>query len=364
VHFGVIMELRITNSMKILRRLSTAVVATCLAYACLRGPAVAAQALSNFNVKEAGINISYPTGWKVQEHPDKDSLVKFSGATGDGVAGEISVNAAKQFSGVSLETFAQMLQDVVASKLTSYHVTKQTTVYIGKQKNLKAICREANFSVGTLPIMQRYVIFVCADNFVTVSTISSPNQSEKLIALSNEVFDSITGSTGKQSDSHPSETASTSNSQFTDYTDKRVPVSFSYPRGWTSEEAEDLDHPAKIVGHYPDGSYAEISLYRGDSHPYVTMEQMLQELENRYYANSKDYRLVRQEPSAFGSGTAIQGIAEEVSFDYKGMKVKQCFVFFPCKDKVYLLSVLSPNLKDSELQALFHKVIATIRLTD
>lgn len=349
--------------MKIFQRPSILLATIYCVFGYLTGAAASASDLSNFSVKEAGINVAYPTGWKVQEHSDKDNLVKFSGSTSDGASGEISVNACKQ-NGVSLEAFAKLLQDILVSKIPSYRVTKQTTINIGRQKNIKALCRDASFSVGTMSIKQRYVLFNCLDNVVTVSLISPNSQFEKLVPLSNEVFDSIISSAGTQRDASRLESASTPGNQYIDYRDKKVPVSFSYPKGWTSEDAEDRDHLAKLVGHYPDGSIAEISLYCGDSHPFVSMEQMLQELENRFYSDRKDYRLVRQEPAAFGSGTNIQGIAQEVSFDYKGMNVKQCFVCFPCKEKYYLLSVLSPNLKDSELQSLFHKVIATIRLSE
>jgi hypothetical protein len=330
--------------------------------------------LTDYYVKDAGMTVSYPRSWKVEEHPEKGTAVKFTD-TAPGSIANYSVMVS-QNTGGSLDTYVRVVEDAFLSHLPAYKRLDQREVAIGRNRRMTATSNLFTFDMNGIAIKERMTMFPLGTNWVTIAFAAIDSQFDKANPLSNQVLVSISPSA--PGNRLPNATAavpvagttgsaahrSGESYEFSTCQQEKGPVAFAYPKNWQVEHLDDPDHPLKISSKESNGSFAEMNLYCGDMHPYATVEQMLQSLEDKYYAGKKNYRLAHQDPGSFGAGGSLQGICQEVSFEQNGMQVRQKMAAFQVKDKIYVLSLVSPNWKDSEMQSLFSKVLATVRLSN
>jgi hypothetical protein len=98
--------------------------------------------------------------------------------------------------------------------------------------------------------------------------------------------------------------------------------------------------------------------------PNVTVDYMLGKMEEKVYDGKKNYRLINRQPVSFGSGTSLDGVEQEISFEHNGTPFRQRLLSFVVRDKVYLLSLISTRTNDADDRMLFGRLKASIAVKD
>ena len=120
------------------------------------------------------------------------------------------------------------------------------------------------------------------------------------------------------------------------------------------------DHPLEISGSDNAGHQGMIALFSGELHPLATVDQTVQSIEERHFQSKTSYRLIKSETISFGSSAKLEGIEHESSYQEAGQPVKQYALFFRNKGELNALIFAGFGWKDSEVNNLFHKILASV----
>ncbi len=332
--------------------------------------------MGTYRLPSLGLSVSYPVKWKVEEKPDKDTLVKVSGTVQESLSGIMTVST-NQRNDLSLATFCKMLEEGHLSKQPGYQKLSEYLMNFGRDHKFVGINRLISLDMGGTKVRQRWVVFPYGADFVCIVFTSTAEQYDKIAPLYNDMLvrlapPEVTSTATRspyQAHAAGADTAvatgsginaGTSAGQFIGVKANGTPVSFSYPQNWQVEEPGEGGHLLKISNKPADGRASEISLYCSDMPPNVTADFMLSKLEEKVYEGKKNYRLVNRQPANFGSGTTVDGVEQEISFEHNGSPFRQRLVSFVVKDKFYLLSLVSNRTNDVDDRMLFSRIKASI----
>ena len=103
-----------------------------------------------------------------------------------------------------------------------------------------------------------------------------------------------------------------------------------------------------------------VALFVGDLHPSISTEQAVQDLEDRHLAKVPGYRRTGQEVATFWPTVRVTGVVHESSFTQDGLPALQKAVFIREGNQLYALMLRGVAWKESELELLFRKIMATV----
>jgi len=317
------------------------------------------QSLSDYHNAQLGLDLKYPSGWNVQSQPDKDSLVKIGGSKNN-TSGEVavSVNSDPNMTGNNMSKVMQMM---FWRQLQNYKLISEKNIAFGPNRKLRGVMDDLSFEMNGTPIRQRYVFFEHGGR-VVVLTFTSPAQGfEKLVPTYNDILLAVTPSQPggeRKTEKHGTEDGAW---QLTRIQPEGLPMHFGYPKGWSVlQRHDDPDHPLEVAGQDAAGHNASIAVFNGDLHPYASVEQAIQGIEERYLKTKSSYRQTKHENISFGSSSKLDGIVHESSFEDHGAMAAQRAVFFRQGDKLFVLMFTSFGWKDNEANSLFHKILASV----
>lgn len=321
-----------------------------------------AKYFTRYQSTAAGITIDYPRGWKIVQHPDKDCLVKFQ-SMDNSSGGEISLS---RISGptANVRDTAHLFETAIFPKLQNYKKLQERKISFGPNHNLEGDLFDISFEFGTTAVNQRYVFFPHGPNVLTLAFTSAASAFSELTPVFNDVLLSVQLTRPSANGSTHGATTEKDNTHFqlTPFRAKNIPFRFAYPSDWSAELRNDPDHPLEITGKDSHGHVAVLSLYTNDWNPDANLEQIAQAVDNRYLANKPGYRQTKCESVSFGSGSGLDGVVREASFQENGIPAKQIAVFFRDKERLEVISLTSFGWNESSINALFHKLLATIEL--
>ncbi len=315
--------------------------------------------LTPYVLNGAGLAFSYPRGWKVNERPDADSLVKISGTGADGMGAEFAVGMHQISPGLTKETFATMFEETAIGKLPGYKKVDEKRVSFGQQRAFEGVLEDFSFDANGTRVTQRLVTTSADDRIYTFAFTCSGTQFEKLMPLCDQILatmkrDGGSGRTARAVGAQPQAIA------WESFHSASVPFSLSYPSGWRLEETGEKDHPLKIAGTDRVGRFAGVDVHCGDLHPAASLEMLADGLEGKYFTDLKNYKRGKRESTNFGRSSNLQGLYQEISFEKDGHPAKQLSVFFRNGDRCYMLSMTAMGWTDNEMESVFHKMLATV----
>ncbi|HEY9786263.1 MAG TPA: hypothetical protein V6D17_12725 [Candidatus Obscuribacterales bacterium] len=106
-------------------------------------------------VHSTGVSFSYPKGWKVEKHPDKDTLVKVSS---ERAACDISLSASDNELNLRLTDWLNIVDRYFLSKLPGFKELSREYVLIGRHKNIPALSRQLKLTYQGYPVRQQQVL--------------------------------------------------------------------------------------------------------------------------------------------------------------------------------------------------------------
>ncbi|MBU6451782.1 MAG: DcrB-related protein [Cyanobacteria bacterium REEB67] len=347
---------------------------------------IAATYLSNvpmaaYRLTGTTLTINYPRNWKVDEKPDKDTLVKFSGTISEGLFGAVTVAVSPQ-NQLSLATFCKVLEEAHLSKLPGYRKLAEANINFGADRKMVGLSRVISLDMGGTRITQRWIVFPLGSDFGCMTFISPSEQYEKIAPLFNDMLLRLASGSASSKTAVRAATASSSpvrttsgaevgrsgdNPQYVNIKANGTPLAFSYPQDWQVEEAGESNHLLKIIKKGAPANASELSLYCSDMPPNTSVEQLLNGLEEKIYNGKKNYRLVSRQALAFGSGAGVEGVEQEISFEHNGVPLAQRMVSFVVKDKFYLLTLISSRASDVNgvnSRILFNHIKASLSVSD
>ncbi len=326
---------------------------------------------NTYKDNQTGISFVYPKGWKENQDRDKNCLIKFCGATADGANGEIALNKYDDApDNTRCEQVKKFMDDFVYPKLQNFKRLQDQRVAIGPNRKIPAFLEDVSFTMAGMNFQQRAVFFDTKSGRYSLMMTSPAATFNSLTPIYNHVLlnlrtldarETAAGLNGKRSNKIESAANSVKLSPFQS---SITPVTFSYPDDWSVQETGNKNEPIIIKGKNADGIGAQINLYRGDMHPWFTLENMADSLEKEFFEAQKSFRRVSRQQQNFGNLSKVNGIIQENSFENNGAHVKQMVAMFSHNDKCYALCIYAPNWKENDMRLLFNKMLATVQVQE
>ena len=311
--------------------------------------------------RTCNLSSAYPVNWHSESKPDKDTAVKISGTLSDGSPAEIALKQSDS-KDLSAETISKIFEDAYLKKLSDYKMLSSKNIVFGEGWHFNGIDKQVTFDTNGTNFRQRFVFFDGPEG-VLIFTFSAPAASfDKLQTISNQVAMSVKKAKVSTSDPKMIPQAPVAWT-FESMQTKTLPLAFSYPKGWQTEIHSDRDHPLSIHGADSSGKPGSIEVHCGDAPPSLGIEPLATIMEEKYFSDLKNYRRVKEEPISFGSMNNLQGVVHEMTFGETSQSMTQMALFFLQDARVYSFSLTCGGWKDNEVRALFHKIVATIKIT-
>ncbi|MDR3616490.1 MAG: DcrB-related protein [Candidatus Obscuribacterales bacterium] len=122
-------------------------------------PKPEAWSFESLQAPSSPLTFSYPKGWQVETHADKDHPLSIHGADSLGKPGYIEIYSGVAPPTVTLEALASSLEEKYFAGLKDYRRIKQEPVSCGSMNNLQGIVHEMTFLEGAQPIKQMCLFF-------------------------------------------------------------------------------------------------------------------------------------------------------------------------------------------------------------
>ncbi len=262
---------------------------------------------------KTGLTLSYPSHWKLQEAPEKDTLFKID-------APNCTLGfAVDNTPGMPVRQAASMWENLVLSQLKDYKLISSQRLRLGQNKSLQGYSFVIQFSAGDTTIRQRWIFFGQTGS-VYHAILSMPQGASRAdIPDAFRIISSITFTGGTSSAQIPVETPAVQPwSRLSLFQDG--PISISYPAEWLVKQHPEPDVVVKFVGRTKDGD-AELQIRRSLSDHNLSLDEIATLVETHYLKQLKNYRRLRQDQQSMAGGAS--GILQEFTFDLNGVPFKQ-----------------------------------------
>lgn len=304
----------------------------------------------------SNITFSYPSSWAKKGNDDKDQIVKLGGKIKDSIAGEMTVSKYAD-ENVTPEELKTTL-GIYLKKLTNYKVLQEKNIAFGRSRKQNGILQDIFFEMNGMPINQRIVFFEGPNGAYTCTFLSVKNHFNEAAKTFNRILLSFSFTGGSAN-----RTSNVARKETNNLKAKFAPISMSYPSGWKIEEGGG-DKVVEITGTNKDGKHANITMFKGQMHPWWTLNNVVTELEKKHLETQPKFRKLNSNSKTFGSGAKITGVVQECQFESGGVPCKQLVAYFNDKTHAYVLCMTSTNWKLSNMRHAFHKVLSSLRFND
>lgn len=298
---------------------------------------------------KTGLTLSYPSHWKLQESPDKDTLLKIDSPT-------CTLGfAVENTPGMPVRQAASMWENLVLSQLKDYRLISSQRIRVGNNKSLHGFSFVIEFSAGEVPIRQRWIFFGQTGSVYHAILSMPAGADRKDIPDAYRILSSIIFTGGTSAAQIPLEApASQPWSQLSLF--QEGPLTISYPREWLVNKHPEPDVLVKFTGKTEDGS-AELQIRRSLSDHNLSLEEVASLVETHYLKQLKNYRRFKQESVNLGGGAS--GILQEFTFEISGIPFRQISAYRLSGDHLYTLNLVASGWKQGDMLTLFNRCLGT-----
>lgn len=281
-------------------------------------------------------------------------MVQLQGTGSGGYFGEVKLNAPTD---AAPDAMLKMAETNLFPQLkNSKVIADKSRTKLGARGQFTGSTADVIFNIGDLRVRQQY-------NFVRVGDKTYPlifTAPEAKFGSVATTFNYILCSLDLRRNSSPTSSRVTPAQLVPiDGTGEGIPIKFGYPAGWRMSREGSGDHRGwKFNGKNAAGHDAELFLWtgpRGD----LTLEQLIQAIEDEHLKPLTDYRKVSTGTRRFGNA---DGQTQFSTFIADGLPGKQTAFFFADRDRFYCLALHTVAWSQEEMQALFDRVASSIQL--
>ncbi len=296
-----------------------------------------------------GLTLSYPSQWKLQEAPEKDTVFKIDSPT---CTLGFSVDNTP---GMPVRQAASMWENLVLSQLKDYKLISSQRIRLGNNSSLQGYSFVIEFSADDAKIRQRWIFFGQTGSVYHAILSMPEGAGREDVPDALRILSSLTFTGGASAAHIPSEAPAVQPwarlSLF-----QEGPTSISYPQEWQVKQHPEPDILVKFSGKSTDGD-AELSIHRSLSDHNLSLEEVATLVETHYLKQLKNYRRLRQEQISMGSGAS--GILQEFTFEISGIPFRQISTYRLSGDHLYTLSLVASGWKKGDMLTLFNRCLGT-----
>ncbi len=303
----------------------------------------------SYRNSKTGLTLSYPSHWKLQEAPEKDTLFRID-------APNCTLGfAVDNTSGMPVRQSASMWENLVLSQLKDYKLISSQRLRLGQNKSLQGYSIVIQFSAGDTTIRQRWIFFGQTGS-VYHAILSMPQGANRAdIPDAFRIISSITFTGGASSAQIPVEAPAVQPwSRLSLF--QEGPITINYPAEWLVKQHPEPDVVVKFVGRTKDGD-AEMQIRRSISDHNLSLDEIATLVETHYLKQLKNYRRLRQEQHSLPGGAS--GILQEFTFDLNGVPFKHMSAYRRSGDHLYTLNLVSSGWKQGDMLTLFNRCLGT-----
>ncbi len=141
----------------------------------------------------SGLKIRYARNWKVEPHPDKDTVVKVSGSTQTGSDAEISVSIMDNGMNLQPRDFLEVLDKLLFSKIGKVSKVVIGDVRVGESSRLKGYSEVVTFVMRGIPMKQERLVVMAKGKLVTCILTTGEWQFEQALPMWFQLAEGLDG---------------------------------------------------------------------------------------------------------------------------------------------------------------------------
>lgn len=301
-----------------------------------------------------GVKLAYPANWKksLSSANEPDNLLKVSGpATGSvGSFGELSLAVSKDE--ISPALFFKLIEEAYWSKLTEAKSTREKPVHVAGAS--AALERELTFRHAGQLVCQRYLVFQIGKR--TYHIIFTCPQSD--FAGTGTLWNSFTTSLAPAAAS--AGTAASAADNQTSYSTWRShggELTVSYPSFFKSEGSDDDAHILRTSGNR-DGKYYGLDIFKGEAATNLNLGQHALYLEEKYFAQQKNYHKIKDAETNFGNAS---GILQESTFENGGNKIHHLTGYIFADNHLWAIALSTAGVNYNEAHQMWSRIASSIK---
>jgi hypothetical protein len=300
-----------------------------------------------YNDSTTGLQFAYPAGAKIETNPDKDTLVRFSGAIPHKSSFfMMTLSKPETADGTAPDALMSALESEVFPKLKNLASVIKDSRWIGSRSQFRAATRTITFDADGKRVVQRWMVFSDpqASNRLLMMTFLSP------AATATDLEDLISRVTA--SADHPLVHGSLAAAE------RLRPfrfdgMSINHPADWHVQSRPDKDTVVKMTG-----KNMELTIGESPAELNLSIEQLQKLLEDEFLSKVKGYRKLSESNKSYGGGAS--GVKQTFYLESDGKPAfGQAFVFQHA-NKLYCMSVMTWGFEPAEAIKRFDSLASSL----
>lgn len=314
--------------------------------------------------RPSGLTFQYPADAKVTENPDKDSAVKFEGAT-NGVGYSFSLQNTDLALGTDPSSAMKLLSQHALAKLPNARAFHSESIRIGGSATAGA-ATAASFDAGAVRARMKLVVFRDPKNPGRVRVLAfsaAESDFEKTDPLIAHILQSIGSSSGADdATTHGaigSDNSKTSAEPAVE-TYSSPAVSFDYPKGWIAHEWAGKEVDISSTGNSAGAGQLHMSWFPTNGG--YTPEQLAAMVESEHLGKLPNYKKHLETTQTCGRKHDVTGLRHSYSATADQMTNSIQVFVFQHNNYLYCLSLMQAGADPTSALKQFDRVLASITL--
>jgi hypothetical protein len=302
---------------------------------------------TTYNDSLTGLQFAYPVGAKIETNPDKDTLLRFSGAIPHkSTFYMMTLNKPEVAAGTSPDALMSALETDVFPKLKNLAAVAKDSRWIGSRSQFHAATRTISFDNDGTRVVQRWIVFndPQSSNRLLMMTFLSP-------ATSATDLEDLIGRVTSSADHAPSRAGAPTVERSRPF--KFDGISINHPGDWHVQTRPDKDTVVKMTG-----QNMQMTIGECPSELNVSVEQLQKILEDEFLSKVNGYRKLSESSKSYGGGA--NGVKQTFYLESEGKPAfGQAFVF-QHGSKLYCMLVMSWGLEPAEAIKRFDSLASSL----
>jgi hypothetical protein len=303
-----------------------------------------------YSEKQTGLSFIYPGSSQVAIQPEKDVLVRMSGAFPSGGFYMFSLNRLEFSNGTNPQLAAQYLDKGLFKELKSFQAISAEQKWIGKRSQFPAASRSNSHEMDGKRVYQKWIIFSDPqdNDRLSLLTFFGPEQNRTQIdPLAVRVLSSLEHVT------KPGVATKPNVERMRNFSLEGVSV--DYPADCKTTIHPDKDTIVKISGY---NFETVVGTSRGDLN--ISVEQLERILEDEYLSKVPRYKKVADSTRSYSGG--ITGIKQTFTGEMNGMPLLGQAFIFQQGDKLYCMMQTSGALSEADSLKRFDAMASSLKV--
>jgi hypothetical protein len=300
-----------------------------------------------YTEKTTGLTFSYPAGAKLEETPDKDTLIRISGeypTAGHGFM--VTVNKVEVQPGTDPETLSRLLEEKSFSALKDSTLLSHEQKYLGTRSQFHGVVDTVRFSNGKDVMCQKWAFFKdpqAGGQLRVMTIVTKATDIANLDRLFSDVFTTLNHSVAEASPVTPRAFA----------TATVEGISFHHPSEWNAVRNPDRDTLIKVSG---PSSEVRIGALPLDVN--ISSDQMQKMIEDEFLSHLTDVKKLTDANVTYGGRLA--GQKSTYNFDMEGHRCFGTLFIFSNRNKLYAMQLTNFGLDQAAAQKLFEDILSSL----